>query len=69
MPSEPCQNGELIERLRAAAELLEQVAENRALLASLSAEARTRLLQAAGEIYNPDVGERRRLVKARVRQR
>jgi NAD(P)-dependent dehydrogenase (short-subunit alcohol dehydrogenase family) len=56
-------------QLKAAAELLEQVAGNRALLAELSVKERTRLLQAAGEIFCPDVTERRRLVKARVRQR
>ncbi len=59
----------LPERLRAAVELLEQVARNRALLAGLSVAERTRLLQAAGDIYSPDVSERRRLVKAKVRQR
>ena len=59
----------LLERLRTAAELLEKVANNRALLAELSIEERTRLLKAAGDIYCPDVRERRRLVKARARQR
>ena len=59
----------LVGRLKAAAELLEQVASNRALLAGLSVEERTRLLKAAGDIYSPDVSERRRLVKAKVRQR
>ncbi|HTD66457.1 MAG TPA: SDR family oxidoreductase [Candidatus Limnocylindria bacterium] len=59
----------LAERLRAATELLEAAARNGALLASLSIEERTRLLQAAGEIFCPDVKERRRLVKARQRQR
>src|SRR5438105_4106247 len=56
-------------RLIAAAELLEKVAGNRALLAQLSVEERTRLLTAAGEIYCPDVNQRRRLVKARVKER
>jgi len=56
-------------RLRAAADLLEQVAANRALLAELSVAERTRLLTAAGEIYCPDPKERRRLVKARIKQR
>ncbi len=56
-------------RLNAAAELLEQVAGNRALLAQLTLEERTRLLTAAGDIYCPDLKERRRLVKARVKQR
>ena len=61
--------GEMSARLRAATELLEAAARNRALLAALSVEERTRLLTAAGEIYCPDVSERRRLVKAKVRQR
>jgi NAD(P)-dependent dehydrogenase (short-subunit alcohol dehydrogenase family) len=56
-------------QLRAAAALLEKVAGNRALLAELSLEERTRLLTAAGDIYCPDLKERRRLVKARVKQR
>ncbi len=56
-------------RLKAAVELLEKVAGNRALLAGLSVEERTRLLKAAGDIFSPDVSERRRLVKAKVRQR
>ncbi len=59
----------LAERLKAAAELLEAVAGNRALLAGVSEAERMRLLKAAGEIYCPDVNARRRFVKARVRQR
>ena len=57
------------DQLRAATELLEKVAGDRALLAQLSVEERTRLLTAAGEVYCPDLKERRRLVKARVKQR
>jgi NAD(P)-dependent dehydrogenase (short-subunit alcohol dehydrogenase family) len=56
-------------RLKAAAEILEMAAGNRALLAELSEEERTRLLTVAGAIYCPDVNERRRLVKAKVRRR
>jgi len=59
----------LIEKLRAAAELLEAVAGNRSLLMELSDAERVRLLTAAGEIYCPDVRERRRLVKATTRRR
>jgi NAD(P)-dependent dehydrogenase (short-subunit alcohol dehydrogenase family) len=59
----------MAERLKAAAETLELAAGNRALLAALTVEDRTRLLTAAGEIYCPDLKERRRLVKARVKQR
>ncbi len=56
-------------QLRAATVLLESASKNRALLAQLSVEERSRLLQAAGDIYCPDVSERRRLVKARQKQR
>jgi NAD(P)-dependent dehydrogenase (short-subunit alcohol dehydrogenase family) len=59
----------LAEQLRSAADLLETVAANRALLAGLSVEERTRLMKAAGDVYSPDVDQRRRLVKAKVRQR
>jgi NAD(P)-dependent dehydrogenase (short-subunit alcohol dehydrogenase family) len=59
----------LSERLQAAVELLERVAGNRALLSQLPVEERSRLLKAAGEIYCPDVDQRRRLVKAKVRSR
>jgi len=60
---------DVVAQLRAASELLEKVAANRALLSTLTVEERTRLLTAAGEIYCPDLKERRRLVKARIKQR
>jgi len=56
-------------QLRAAAEILERAAANRALLGQLSEAERTRLLKAAGEIYTPDLHQRRRLVKATIKQR
>src|SRR5580704_2636394 len=55
--------------LKAAIELLEKAAHNRALLASLSDAEHTRLMKAAGDLYCPDVDQRRRLVKAKVKQR
>ncbi|TAL03666.1 MAG: SDR family oxidoreductase [Verrucomicrobia bacterium] len=58
-----------LEQLRAAAAILEKAARDRALLGAMSEAERTRLLKAAGEIYCPDVRERRRLVKAKVKQR
>jgi NAD(P)-dependent dehydrogenase (short-subunit alcohol dehydrogenase family) len=57
------------ERLRELIELLEQVGGDRKLLASLTAEERVRLIQAAGKVYNPDPAARRQLVKAVVRKR
>jgi NAD(P)-dependent dehydrogenase (short-subunit alcohol dehydrogenase family) len=52
------------ERLRAATELLESIAENRELLAEITEVEQRRLLQAAGAVFQPDAASRRRLVKA-----
>lgn len=60
---------ELAAQLRAATELLEKAATDRALLGELSQEERTRLLKAAGDVYCPDVRARRRLVKETSKQR
>ena len=57
------------EAMKAATELLERIARDRTLLANLPEEERTRLVQAAGEVFCPDLKERRRLVKAKTRQR
>ena len=65
----PADKHKLSAQLQAAAEILEKAAANRALLAELSVEDRTRLLTAAGKIYCPDVAQRRRLVKASSKQR
>ncbi len=67
-PDEP-RDPALIERLRAAIEALEGVAANRRALAQLTAEERKRLIMAAGQVYNPDRAERRRLVKETSRLR
>lgn len=55
--------------LREAADLLEKIAANRALLAGLTPEEHARLVQAAGAVFCPDVSERRRLVKSKAKQR
>jgi NAD(P)-dependent dehydrogenase (short-subunit alcohol dehydrogenase family) len=59
----------LAAQLRAAAELLEKAAADRAILGELSQEDRTRLLKAVGDVYCPDVRARRRLVKETSKQR
>ena len=59
----------MAERIRAAADLLEAVAADRALLAEASAEDRLRLLKAAGQVSRPDALERRRLNLATRRER
>ena len=56
-------------QLKAAIELLEKASANRALLAGLTDAEHTRLMKAAGDLYCPDVDQRRRLVKAKVKQR
>ncbi len=61
--------GTLSERVSAAVALLESVAENRAVLANLSEDERTRLLHAAGKVSRPDATDRRRLLKVTKRQR
>ena len=67
--SVPHHHNESIAQLKAAAEILEKASANRALLGSLSEAERTRLLKAAGDIYCPDLTQRRKLVKATVKQR
>ena len=59
---------DLADRLRAAIEVLEAVVADRSVLASLGVEERTRLLSAAGDVYQPDVVERRRQIKAQRRR-
>ncbi len=59
----------LVDRLKAATALLEAVAADLRLLSGLTDEERSRLTRAAGDVFCPAVPERRRLVKARVRQR
>ncbi|HEV2148844.1 MAG TPA: SDR family oxidoreductase [Longimicrobiaceae bacterium] len=59
----------LTERIRAAADLLEAIAADRALLAEASPEDRLRLLKAAGQVSRPDALDRRRLQLATRRER
>ncbi|PAW80273.1 MAG: oxidoreductase [Pedosphaera sp. Tous-C6FEB] len=69
MNTSPLAHPVSVAQLNAATELLERIAADRALLAQLTTEERARLQTAAGEIYCPDLKERRRLVKARVKLR
>src|SRR4051812_13287937 len=62
-------DAEFNQRLRDAADLLEAIVADRGLLARIPAEERRRILAAAGNVYNPDVNARRRLVKATIRGR
>ena len=60
---------ELLARLREAIDLLESIGADRAILSSVPAEERTRLLQAVANVYSPDRFERRRMSKAAARER
>ena len=47
------------ERLRAVTEALEEIVRDRSVLGELSTEERARLVNAAGDVFNPDVDQRR----------
>ena len=64
----PMNNDNAPEQLRAAIQILEKAAEDRLLLAGLSPEEYARLLKAAGEVFLPNPKEKRRFIKARIRQ-
>ena len=67
--SVPSENPAFLERLRAAADLLQEIVADRGLLAGVPSDDRHRLLNAAGAVYVPDATARRRMVKATLRQR
>src|SRR5450432_1107094 len=62
------QRDPIVDRLNGAADVLEALARDRGLLAALTPQERTRLLNAAGDVFNPDVAQRRQWGKA-VRRR
>ena len=59
----------LVERLRAATELLEAIADDRPLLERVPMKERERLHQAVARVYDPDPIARRRRLKAAERER
>lgn len=65
----PAEDAALRERLIETTHLLESMAANRAMLLALPHEYRMRIQKAAGEIYCPDVRQRRLLNKATHKQR
>ena len=65
----PERDSTLAARIRAAADLLERIAEDRALLAEVSKEDQRRLIHAAGEVWTPDTAQRRVLTKALAKKR
>ena len=61
--------GSFAERFKAAAEVLEQIAADRTLLADIPEADRNRLLNAAGRISRPDAIDRRQLLKVVKRKK
>ena len=59
---------DLVDQIRAATELLESVARDPGVLEALSEQDRIRLRSAAGDVFAPDVGLRRQVVRARQRR-
>lgn len=57
------------EQLRAAIDILEKAAANRAMLAALAPDEYARLMKASGEVFMPDVKAKRRLMKTLIRNR
>ena len=58
-----------LDRLRAAIETLEAVADDRTVLARLTEDEQRRLLEAAGRVHTPDITDRRRTTRALAKQR
>jgi len=65
----PPEGDALVTSLRDLAAKLEALVGNRALLDRLGADERARLMAAAGEVYCPDVVERRRQTKLKIKRR
>ena len=65
MPSGPV----LKDQMQEAVLLLESVASDRSMLMALSEDYRVRLHKAAGEVFCPDVRQRRKLNKAIIKKR
>lgn len=59
----PIRDEGFAERLRAATETLEAVVRDQSLLDLLTVEERTRLQAAAGDLYNPDIAQRRQAIR------
>ncbi|MGN6695743.1 MAG: oxidoreductase, partial [Aquihabitans sp.] len=65
---EPSTDPDLTAQLRAMTELLESLVRDRTPLDALSPGERARLLNAAGDLFHPDVEARRQITKSRRRQ-
>ena len=60
-------SADFLQKLSTAAELLEQLEADPTLLAPVPEEIRQRLLKVAGKLFSPDIADRRRFRKAKLR--
>jgi len=67
-PRPPSDDGNILPRLRDATEVLEAIADDRALLVDVDEGLRKRLLIAAGQVSRPDKWGRRALARSRQRK-
>jgi NAD(P)-dependent dehydrogenase (short-subunit alcohol dehydrogenase family) len=68
-PQPPLPEDDLVQRLRAATDLLEQLAEDARIATALPPADRERLFQAVARVHHPDHTERRKKRRAAARQR
>ena len=68
-PAKQTETESLANRLRAAADLLEEIHADRTLLSRIPEADRNRFLNAAGQVSRPDAMDRRRLLKVMKRKR
>jgi NAD(P)-dependent dehydrogenase (short-subunit alcohol dehydrogenase family) len=68
-PSQEMEGGSLQERIRAAADLLEEIVADRSLIADVPEADRNRFLNAAGAVSRPDAISRRQLLKVVKRKK
>ncbi len=68
-PEAPTDDSALEAQIRAAAELLERIGEDRSILAHADRADQRRLIHAAGKVWHPDETRRRQLTRALAKQR
>lgn len=68
-PEAPTDDSALEAQIRAAAQLLERIGEDRSILAHADKADQRRLIHAAGKVWNPDETRRRQLTRALAKQR
>jgi NAD(P)-dependent dehydrogenase (short-subunit alcohol dehydrogenase family) len=69
MPAPAANPGDLESQIRAAADLLERIVDDRSILARVDTDVQRRLVHAAGKVWTPDETRRRQLTRALAKRR